>query len=164
MIKKVFFAVLFTLIFYVNTFCFKEFTEKIDYFVEFQEKSPEMAAVLHVNFTNIPEPKTAEEIVKRQLKIHGDMLISNKKVYITLKKETKYKNIIGSAWNINESDPANPVKIKFQKDLAAYVWLGKTKQIVTFPSYMYFLKKERENKKFTNNTTKKQLQEKKDAR
>jgi len=141
--KKEIFALMLTLIFSTNVFCFRNLVEKIDYFVEFQEKPPEMAAILHVNFTtDIPEPKEAEEIVKQQLKIYGNKLVVQKKALVKTKKGIKYKNIIGSAWYINDKDPANPVKIKFQKDCAAYVWLGKINNIVTFPNYMSFLKKE----------------------
>jgi hypothetical protein len=156
--KKKIFALVLTLTFSTNVFCFRNFVEKIDYFVEFQEKSPEMAAVLHVNFTRVmPEPEEAEEIVKQQLKIYGNKLILQKKAIVKTKKETKYKNIIGSAWYINE-DTAIPIKIKFQKDCAAYVWLGKIKKTVTFPSYISFLKKEIERNKHTDKITEKQLQ------
>ncbi|MCA6084966.1 hypothetical protein [Candidatus Endomicrobiellum agilis] len=149
--KKYFSTAAFTLIFAANVFCFGDFVEKTDYFVEFQEKLPKMAAVLHVNFTrDIPEPKEAEEIVKQQLKAYGNTIAANK-------KSTKYKNIIGSAWYVNKTYSANPVKIKFQKDIGAYVWLGKTKRIVTFPDYMSFLKRERNNKKIKDKAAKKQL-------
>jgi hypothetical protein len=132
MIKKITLTILIiTLIFSIDIFCFS--SEKINYSVNFQKKSPEMAAVLHINFTNIPKLKTVEEILKQQLKIYGYMLISN--------KNTR-KNIIGSAWHTN-SNSKNFTKIKFQKDLAAYVWLGKIKQVVTFHDYINFLKKEK---------------------
>jgi hypothetical protein len=135
--KKLFFIVSSILIFTADIFCFGDFTEKIDYFVEFQEKSTGMLAVLHVNFISItPEPKEVEEIVKQQLKIYGNMTRTDK-------QPPKCKNIIGSAWYINKEDPANPVKIKFQKNLAAYVWLGKTRKVVEFPDYIAFLKKEK---------------------
>jgi hypothetical protein len=138
--KKIFLTVSFILIFVAYIFCFGDFAEKTDYFVEFQEKSPGILAVLHVNFiSGIPEPKEAEEIVKQQLKIYGNIG--------TNKKTTKYKNIIGSAWYINKATPANLVKIKFQKDLAAYVWLGKTRKVVAFPDYISFLKKEKKQQK-----------------
>jgi hypothetical protein len=151
--KKFFFTLFFTLIFTADIFCFGDFVEKIDYFVEFQEKLPGMPAVLHVNFISvIPEPKEAEEIVKQQLEIYGNMPAANKKT-------PKCKNIIGSVWHINKADSANPVKIKFQKDLAAYVWLGKTRKIVAFPDYISFLKKERNNKKLKYKESKKRLQE-----
>ncbi|MCL2334688.1 MAG: hypothetical protein FWC57_01335 [Endomicrobia bacterium] len=39
------------------------------------------------------------------------------------------------------------VKVKFQDDVSAYVYLGKTKKIVSFPAYIAFLKKERDLKK-----------------
>jgi hypothetical protein len=130
MIKQRILTTIFLLTFTVNAFCLEELTGKIDYFVEFKEKSSEMASTLHVNFTSfIPGSKTAEDIVKQQLKIYGN------------KFNSPDKNIIGSAWYINEADPANPVKIKFQKDLGAYVWIGKTRTIVTFPSYINLLKK-----------------------
>jgi hypothetical protein len=107
-----------------------------------------MPAVLHVNFIRlIPEPKEAEEIVKQQLKIYGNI------------EKNKCKNIIGSAWHINEGNPANPVKIKFQKDLAAYVWLGKTRKIAAFPDYISFLKKEKSDRKLKYKESKKRLQE-----
>jgi hypothetical protein len=127
-------------------FCLRTFIEGTDYIVDFQEKSPEMTATLHINFIGIiPEPAEAEKIVKTQLKIFGNKLIAGNKVTHLIKKEMRYKNIIGSAWYANNSDPANPIKVKFQEDLAAYVWLGKTKTIVTFPDYMAFLKKEQKN-------------------
>jgi hypothetical protein len=151
--KKFFFTAPFILIFTANIFCFGDFVEKIDYFVKFQKKSPDMSAVLHVNFLSvIPESKKAEEIVKQQLEIYGNMFAANKKT-------PKCKNIIGSAWHINKEDPANPVKIKFQKDLAAYVWLGKTREVVAFPDYIAFLKKEKNSKKFKYKESKKCLQE-----
>ncbi len=151
--KKFFLTISFTLIFTTDIFCFGDFVEKIDYFVEFQEKLPGMSAVLHVNFISvIPEPKEAEKIVKQQLEIYGNMTATNKKT-------PKCKNIIGSVWYINKADPAKPVKIKFQKDLAAYVWLGKTRKIVAFPDYISFLKKERNNKKLKYKESKKRLQE-----
>ncbi|MDR1926244.1 MAG: hypothetical protein LBQ13_00960 [Endomicrobium sp.] len=147
MIKQWILIATLSLVFAVNGFCSRELTEKIDYFVEFKEKSPEMAAVLHVNFINfMPESKTAEDIVKQQLKIYGNRL------------KSPAKNIIGSGWYINEADPANPVKIKFQKDLGAYVWIGRIKNIVTFPSYINFLKKAR-NRKNLQLKQKKQTQE-----
>ncbi|GHT04843.1 hypothetical protein AGMMS5026_07590 [Endomicrobiia bacterium] len=151
--KNFFFTVSFTLIFATDIFCFVNFAEKTDYFVEFQEKSPGMLAILHVNFISvIPEPKEAEEIVKQQLKIYGNMPAANKKT-------PKSKNIIGSAWHINKAAPANPVKIKFQKDLAAYVWLGKARKIVAFPDYISFLKKEKNIEKLKYKESKKRLQE-----
>jgi hypothetical protein len=135
--KKKFFTISFILIFTADIFCFGDFVEKIDYFVKFHKKTPDMSAVLHVNFLSvIPEPKEAEEIVKQQLEMYGNMLAANKET-------PKCKNIIGSAWCINKEDPSNPVKIKFQKDLAAYVWLGKTRKVVAFPDYISFLKKEK---------------------
>jgi hypothetical protein len=137
-----------TIVFATNAFCFRNLVEQIDYFVEFQEKSPEMAAILRVNFiSNVSNSEEIEEIVKNQLKKYGQLLITNKKAFTTVKKELRYKNIIGSAWHINEVDPENPIKIKFQKDLGAYVWLGKTRTIVPFPNYISFLKKEHKNSK-----------------
>jgi hypothetical protein len=150
--KKIFLTLSFILVFAVDIFCFRDFAEKTDYFVEFKEKLPGMLAVLHVNFIRlIPEPKEAEEIVKQQLKIYGNIG--------TNKKTMKCKNIIGSVWHINKEDPANPVKIKFQKDLAAYVWLGKTRKIVAFPDYISFLKKEKSDRKLKYKESKKRLQE-----
>jgi hypothetical protein len=133
--KRYYFAMMFVLVFFTNTFCFRNFIEKIDYFVEFHEKSPGMASVLHVNFIIIPESKDAESIVKQQLRIYGNATTVN---------GIKHKNIIGSAWYA--TNKKNLTKIKFQEDLAAYVWLGKTKTIVTFHNYMAFLKKEKINK------------------
>jgi hypothetical protein len=150
--KKILLTVVFILIFTGDIFCFGDFAEKIDYLIEFQEKLPGMLSVLHVNFISIvPESKEAEEIVKRQLEIYGNVG--------TNKKMTKCKNIIGSAWHINKVDPANPVKIKFQKDLAAYVWLGKTRKVVAFPDYVSFLKKEKNSRKLECKEFKKRLQE-----
>jgi hypothetical protein len=140
------------LIFTADIFCFGDFAKKTSYSVEFQEKLPGMPAVLHVNFISfIPEPKEAEEIVKQQLKIYGNIWAN--------KKATECKNIIGSAWHINKENPANPVKIKFQKDLAAYVWLGKTRKIVAFPDYISFLKKEKNDRKLKYKESKRRLQE-----
>jgi hypothetical protein len=114
-----------------------------------------MAAVLHVNFANVlPKPKEAEEIVKQQLRIHGSAIVAlrNNKPLTTVKGEIKHKNIIGSAWHYTSSTRHNPMKIKFQKDMASYVWLGKTGKIVTFPSYIQFLKNEKSNRKLRNST------------
>ncbi|MDR1721220.1 MAG: hypothetical protein LBR09_02375 [Endomicrobium sp.] len=158
--KEIFVAIISILIFSINAFCIKDLAEKIDYFIEFQEKPPEMAAVLHVNFIKVmPEPKEAEKIVKQQLKIYGNKLISHKKERLATKKGIKYKNIIGSAWYANETNSGNYIKIKFQKDLAAYVWLGKIRKIVTFPDYISFLKKEKDNKKLKGKILEKQIRE-----
>jgi len=158
--KKKIFTTIFVLIFSTNAFCTRDFIEKIDYFIEFQEKSPEMAAVLHVNFIKImPEPKEAEMIVKRQLKIYGNKLISQKKETRATKKGIKYKNIIGSAWYASDTNSGNYIKIKFQKDLSAYVWLGKARKIVTFPDYISFLKEEKDNEKLKNKILEKQIRE-----
>jgi hypothetical protein len=141
--------------FSLNVHCFKKFVEKIDYFVEFSEKSPEMAAVLHVNFANVlPKPENAEEVVKQQLRTYGNAIntLSNNKSLTTIKEKIKHKNIIGSAWYYMGGSGHNPVKIKFQKDMASYVWLGKTGKIVTFSNYIQFLKKEKSNKKFKSDT------------
>jgi hypothetical protein len=142
-VKKHFFLSLFLvfLIFPINI-SYANLVENIDYFVDFQEKTPNMAAILHVNFISIPpDIFQAEEIVKEQLKKYGSLIIKSNKLISTVKAEKRYKNIVGSAWYINELDLANPTKIKFQKDLGAYVWIGKTKTIVPFPKYMTFLKK-----------------------
>ncbi|MDR1523402.1 MAG: hypothetical protein LBS29_05590 [Endomicrobium sp.] len=141
--KKYFFivSVLFFFIFW-DVISYANFVENIDYSVDFQEKTPNMAAILHINFISVfPDAYQAEEIVKQQLKKYGVLIIQSGHLISTVKKEKRYKNIIGSAWYINELDPANPTKIKFQKDLGAYVWIGKTKTIVTFSKYMIFLKK-----------------------
>ena len=144
--KKFFIILMFTFSFTTSVFCTRDFIEGIDYTVDFHEKSPEMAATLHVNFVGvIPEPSKAEKIVKQKLGIYGNKLIASNKVIRTEKKETRYKNIIGSAWKTNITDPTNPIKIKFTEDLAAYVWLGKTKSIVPFPDYIVFLKKEQKD-------------------
>jgi hypothetical protein len=141
--KRFFIALVFIFSFTVTVFCLRDFIEERDYTVDFQEKSPEMVAVLHVNFIGIvPEPEEAEKIVKKQLKIYGNKLVAAKHVVYREDKRTRYKNIIGSAWIENIPDPENPIKIKFNKDVAAYVWLGKTKTIVPFPDYMAFLKKQ----------------------
>ncbi|MDR2396162.1 MAG: hypothetical protein LBD57_06140 [Endomicrobium sp.] len=141
--KKYFFivSVLFFFIFW-DVISYANLVENIDYSVDFQEKTPNMAAILHINFISVfPDAYQAEEIVKQQLKKYGVLIIQSGHLISTVKKEKRYKNIIGSAWYINELDPTNPTKIKFQKDLGAYVWIGKTKTIVTFPKYMIFLKK-----------------------
>ena len=145
--KKYFFTIIFIFTFSSNAFCFKNFIEKTDYFVEFHEKSSDMAAILHIKFMSAtPEAEEAEKIVKYQLKKYGSILTANRKVITTSKKGVKYKNIIGSAWYVNDTDTANFTKINFKKDLGAYVWLGKTNTIVPFPNYMSFLKKEKSKK------------------
>ncbi|GMO66765.1 MAG: hypothetical protein Nk1A_4460 [Endomicrobiia bacterium] len=144
--KKSFIALTLMLTFLINAYCLKDFAEKTHYIVGFQENPPEMAAVLHVNFIKVmPEPKEAEKIVKQQLRIYGNKLIFHK-------KGEKYKNIIGSAWYTKGTPFGNYVKIKFDKDLAAYVWLDKTKKIVTFHNYISFLKKEKITKNLKTNT------------
>ncbi|GHT61045.1 hypothetical protein AGMMS49531_07600 [Endomicrobiia bacterium] len=140
--KKYFLLIALILIFSANAFCLRNLLEQKDYFIKFEEKSPGMAAVLHVNFVSvIPNSKEAEGIVKQQLRKYGNMLIANNRISATVKKKIKYKNIIGSAWYVNGANPANLTKIKFRNDFGAYVWIGKTKNIVTFPNYMSFLKK-----------------------
>jgi hypothetical protein len=149
--KKIIYMTTFILTFSLNVHCFKKFVEKVDYFVNFSEKSPEMAAVLHVNFANVlPKPKEAEEIVKQQLRAYGSsavVTLRNNKSLTTVKEEIKHKNIIGSAWYYTNNTSHNPIKIKFEKDMASYVWLGKTGKIVTFHNYMQFLKKEKSSRK-----------------
>ncbi|MCA6069759.1 MAG: hypothetical protein LE180_01350 [Endomicrobium sp.] len=157
--KKYFFTIIFIFTFSSNVFCFSNFIENTDYFVEFHEKSSEMAAILHIKFVSVvPEAEGAEKIVKEQLKKYGNILTANKKNVTTLKKEVKYKNIIGSAWYVNDADPENLTKINFKKDLGAYVWLGKTNTIVSFPNYMSFLKKEKEKKNLKNKNIRNQQQ------
>jgi hypothetical protein len=141
--KKFFIALIFISSFTISAFCLRDFIEGCDYTLDFQEKSPEMAAVLHVNFIGIaPELEEAEKIVKKQLKIYGNKLVAAKRVVYTEGKRIRYKNIIGSLWKENITDPENPTKIRFNKDLSAYVWIGKTKAIVPFPDYMAFLKRQ----------------------
>lgn len=62
-------------------------------------------------------------------------------------EEELYKNLIGSVWYQENGDPEKMVKVKFKEDVSAYVWLEKTKRIVSFPNYIAFLKKERDDKK-----------------
>ncbi|MDR0617493.1 MAG: hypothetical protein LBG23_01790 [Endomicrobium sp.] len=150
--KKYFIVFLFSASFmFVIKTCFANLIENIDYFVDFQEQTINMAAILHINFISVfPDVDQAEEIVKQQLKKYGNLITQNDHFISTIKAEKRYKNIIGSAWYVNELDPANPIKIKFQKDLGAYVWIGKTKTIVTFPKYMAFLKKNLNKHKLKN--------------
>jgi hypothetical protein len=142
-VKKCFFSFVFFISFiFLVVPSHANLVENTDYYVDFQEKAPNMAAILHINFISVfPDTYQAEEIVKQQLKKYGNLIIQNGHLISSLKTEKRYKNIIGSAWYINELDPANPTKIKFQNDFGAYVWIGKTKTIVTFPKYMIFLKK-----------------------
>jgi hypothetical protein len=73
--------------FTISAFCTKDFIEGIDYTVDFHEKSPEMAATLHVNFVGVvPEPSEAEKIVKQKLRIYGNKLIASNKVMHIEKK------------------------------------------------------------------------------
>ncbi|MDR3281555.1 MAG: hypothetical protein LBS78_00805 [Endomicrobium sp.] len=149
--RKLIYIIVFIFEFSLNAHSFKKFVEQIDYFIDFSEKPPEMASVLHVNFANVlPNPKEAEKIVRQQLRIYGNSIIfrNNKAFYEATKKKTNPKNIIGSAWyHINDTwHVTNPIKIKFQKDIAAYVWIAKTGEIVTFPNYLQFLKKEKNNR------------------
>ncbi|MDR3125280.1 MAG: hypothetical protein LBU10_05385 [Endomicrobium sp.] len=141
--KKYFIVFLFSASFmFLSNACFANLIENTDYFVDFQEQTTNMAAILHINFISVfPDVDQAEEIVKQQLKKYGNLITQNSHFISTIKAKKRYKNIIGSAWYVNELDPANPIKIKFQKDLGTYVWVGKTKTIVTFPRYMAFLKK-----------------------
>jgi hypothetical protein len=141
-VKKCFVVSLFLVLFIcLVTISYANLVENIDYSVDFQEKTSDMAAILHINFISIfPDIIQVEEIVKQQLKKYGSLIIKNNKLMSTLKTKRHYKNIIGSAWYINDLDPANPIKIKFKEDLGAYVWLGKTKTIVSFPQYLVFLK------------------------
>jgi hypothetical protein len=146
--QKYFFTIIPVMIISSNTFCFVNHTKQDEYCIEFHEKSHEMAATLHINFTNLlPEPKEAEKIVKYQLERFGNMLITNNKISSTARNEYKNKNIIGSAWYISNKNFIKPIKIKFQDNLSAYVWIGKTRRIVPFHDYVSFLKKQKQNKK-----------------
>ncbi|MCA6071908.1 MAG: hypothetical protein LE168_06090 [Endomicrobium sp.] len=108
-----FFTIIFIFTFSSNAFCFSNFIENTDYFVEFHEKSSEMAAILHIKFVSVaPEAEEAEKIVKEQLKKYGNILTANKKIITTLKKEVKHKNIIGSAWYVNDADPMKTTQIR----------------------------------------------------
>ena len=160
--RKIFLtAFAFAFIFVRSALCLVNFIEGEDYTADFQRKDDNMAAVLRINFINAaPSPQDAEAVVKNQLEIYA-LIIESEKEDLGQKEpeqeqsgqeeseaeEEKFKNIIGSAWWYNPSNPEEPVKIKFKEDLSAYVYIGKTKKIVPFPDYVSFLKKERDDKK-----------------
>ncbi len=154
--KKFLLPALFVTVFCALSFAARNFVENTDYFVDFKQNSENMAAVLHINFISMqPEPSEAESILKSHLKTYGAQLekerLEQKKAKPKAKtgkdEDEKYKNIIGSVWYAENGDPENMVKVKYKEDLSAYVWLGKTKKIVAFPSYIAFLKQEKESKK-----------------
>jgi hypothetical protein len=129
------FVVIFALTFFLcGTFCFGDFIEQKDYRIVYQGKPQGMLDVLHIIMNTIPKPREAEEILIRQLIKYGTMLTINSG------DEARYKNIIGSVWFYNEN-LSKFEKIKFHKYLAAYVWIGKIRNVVPFPKYILFLKK-----------------------
>jgi hypothetical protein len=63
----------------------REFIEGTDYFAEYKQNEENMAASLHINFTNLmPAPEEAESVLKDQLTVFGQILEAEKE---TLKKE-----------------------------------------------------------------------------
>jgi hypothetical protein len=124
-----------------------------------------------------PSPEEAERLLKDQLTIYGKILDDEKeakkkeaeeaektakkekpKVKETLEnadlldakeeeEEEIFKNIIGSVWFSADGNPENLTKIKYTDYFASFARIGKTKKIVTFPDYISFLKKERDEKK-----------------
>lgn len=130
--KKLIFVALISLLVLNSAFAVSKFIENTDYSVDFKKNSQEMAGVLHVNFNSlIPSTEEAEKIVKEYLKKYGP---------------ENNKNIIGSVW-YKDSSENKMIKIKYSDSVASYVWINKTKKIVSFPEYVSFLKRERDAKR-----------------
>ncbi|MDR2860539.1 MAG: hypothetical protein LBV66_01740 [Elusimicrobiota bacterium] len=130
--KKVFLTAVF--IFCFSAVTFGELFEGLDYNVEYIAKPANMADVLHVNFISLmPSPSAAADIVKQQLQVYGE-------------KQSR-KNIVGTAWHTITGDEKDLQKIKFSQDLGAYVWMGRSKRVVSFTNYLYILKRERDNQR-----------------
>ncbi|MCL2485083.1 MAG: hypothetical protein FWF00_07185 [Endomicrobia bacterium] len=161
--KKILLTIILALVFTQAALSFRNFAEGTDYIIDFQQKEDTMADVLHIKFPDItPTPKEAETVIKDQLKIYGAFIENekieqqkaeaneqpaDKKPEEEAQDEEKFKNIIGSVWIFDPSNPENMIKIKFKDDLSSFVYIGKTKRIVPFPDYITFLKKERDDKK-----------------
>lgn len=130
--KKLLFAVLAALFLSVPAYSISQFIENTDYMVDFNENKQDKPAVLHINFGSlIPSPEEAEKILKNHLKNYGSKTS---------------KNIIGSVW-YKDSATGEMSKIKYNDSVASYVWINKTKRIVSFPEYISFLKRERDSKR-----------------
>lgn len=170
--KKTLFAFLLTAYLASAVFGARTFIEGTDYFVDFKQNDDTMLAVLHINFIEAqPAPEEAEPLLMSQIKKHSKIIEEyraeiNKAAKKKAKEKPKtkaaaaakdalskeedekvYKNLIGSVWYPENGDPEQMVKVKFKEDVSAYVWLEKTKRIVSFPNYIAFLKKERDDKK-----------------
>ena len=140
--------------------------------MDFKQNDDTMLAVLHINFIEAqPAPEEAEPLLMSQIKKHSKIIEEyraeiNKAAKKNAKEKPKtkaaaaakdalskeedekvYKNLIGSVWYPENGDPEQMAKVKFKEDVSAYVWLEKTKRIVSFPNYIAFLKKERDDKK-----------------
>jgi hypothetical protein len=135
-IKKKIFLIIIFVFFSSNIFCY----DKIHYDISFKEKTQDMLAVLHVNFFDVVSYYYAEKILKEELKKYGNLLISTNKVCFNTENGLRHKNIIGSAYIIIDK---KITKIMFEKNNGSYVWIGKTKSILTFNDYIMFLKKQK---------------------
>lgn len=135
--KKIIF--LLCLVFFLNLpsllFSQGDFSEGIDYNAVYIQRGENAADVLHINFFTVrPSAATAERIVINHLKALGQ-------------RSKNVKNIIGSAFYSANGSDGSYSKIKFGASLGAYVWVDKAGRAMTFPSYMAYLKKARDQKR-----------------
>jgi hypothetical protein len=133
--KKIFLIIIF-ISFLSNVFCY----DKLYYDVSFKEQTQDMLAVLHVNFFDMVPCYYAEKVLKEELKKYGNLLIAKNKTYFNTENGIRYKNIIGSVYVVIDKKKK---KIIFEKNNGSYVWIGKTKSILTFNDYIMFLKKQK---------------------
>jgi hypothetical protein len=85
-----------------------------------------------------PKKSKEEKLTKEEQQI---------KELLEPEEEKKFKNIIGSVWFASEENPEIMEKVQYGENSSAFVRLGKTQQIVSFPDYIKFLKKERDEKR-----------------
>ncbi|MDR0822204.1 MAG: hypothetical protein LBN20_00275 [Endomicrobium sp.] len=131
--KKIIFVCL-ALCFTFTISAFGDYVKGIDYNANYKKKSADMADTLHIEFiTTRPPAATAERIVQEQLREYG--------------RKSSGKNIIGSAW-FSVSGAEGPFsKIRFSDNLASYVWINRTGRVVSFSTYMSWLKQDRDRRR-----------------
>jgi hypothetical protein len=123
----------FVLVFMFSIFSFADYTEGIDFEISYKQKETGYSNTMHINFFTVRPPAViAERMVINYLKAYGS--------------RNKNKNILGSAYYSAGGRDGSYSKIKFNNSLGAYVWVSKVGRVMSFPSYMYYLKKVRGQK------------------
>ncbi|MDR2708866.1 MAG: hypothetical protein LBC07_02705 [Elusimicrobiota bacterium] len=124
--KKIILSLVF--LFAFSNFCSAKLIEGIDYNVSYKRNPSGYANILQVNFiTLMPNPQEALEILRSHLSAYG--------------AQSGGKNIIGTAWHTMSGDDSDLKKMKLGGNFSAYVWLGRSKKVVPFPTYIAALRR-----------------------